>query len=155
MSKTRLVILLVSVGIIVATILTTFNSNNDIESIKPYIQEIALRDGMTQCSSRELKRDFGLTSEDLEGFLLYEGASEEDVRMILAAKLWNTKDSAALRRQLRIRLNHQLESIPDTDESRAGLLKRAQIITRGKFLLVTVSDVNDDIIRVFNETLRR
>jgi len=155
MSRSRLVILMVVAAMIVITLVMSPNNNNEVEDIKPYIQEIALRDGMEISNSMDLKKNFGIGTGEVEGFVLYEGTRDGDVREVLVAKLSDEAEVTELRKQLRIRLHQQLNDISETGDEARTLLKHARIITRGRFIMVAVGNDSREIARAFVGAVRK
>ena len=151
MNTGRLFVLGIITALIVLLLVLAPDNNNQIDDIKPYVQSLALKDEMELCSETELKRDYGISGAQTDGFLLYETMDKTDPGRILVIKVREQKDADQFRRMLQKTVR---DNISKTNANGTELLKNTKIITKGKFLFVIVSENSRDYIRILRSAIR-
>ena len=154
MNTGRLFVLGIVSAMIVLLLVLAPDNKNQIDDIKPYVQSVAIKDEMELCTDAELKRDFGISASQTDGFLLFETADRSDTRLILVLKVKEQNEADRFRRDIQKKIRADIKDLPESRSKSRELLKNAKIITKGKFLFVIISEDNREIIRILRSAVR-
>ena len=107
---------------------------------------------MTDVSIRGLERYYGLNSADYEGTIMYispNGMSAEEMLLIKVKKEDQLDEAETV---IRKRLQSRYRDFEDYAPQQAKLLKQAQLIVRGKYIFLSVSENALEQAKVFRES---
>ena len=114
------------------------NSMND-ESIQ----------NLMDVSSRGLKRYYGFNAAEYDGVMMYIGNNGLSAEEILLIKVNDEKQMNELEAAIKQRMKTRIKDFENYAPDQAQLLREAELIIKGKYIFLAVSENADKYKRVF------
>lgn len=98
---------------------------------------------LTKGSDNDLRRCYGLSAEDYDGYFLYLSESTMAVDELLVVKLKDSSQAAAVEEQIEGRLNSQIDAFDGYGAEQTALLKAHVLERMGNYIFFAVSEEAD------------
>lgn len=110
-------------------------------------------DTMNKQDANGLKRFYGISVKDIEGFVLYTPKSMMDVDELLIMKLKSGDDGAAFRKAAETRLKTQLKNFNGYGTDQTELLNQHVLVVKKGYFFYAVSKQADSWKQIFQDAL--
>lgn len=145
----------VLIAIIVFMFVNAPNNNKSIETVGQEVVKYLAEDStMEEKGQSELKRYYGISRDDVEGFVLYGPTNSADVSEMLIVKALDQKDVDSLRKAVERRRNTRLETFAESGGTQVDTLNKAQIKVRGKFVFYCVGSQANRLSEAFTKSIK-
>ena len=98
---------------------------------------------LTKGSENDLRRYYGLSAEDYDGYFLYLSESTMAVDELLVVKLKDSSQAAAVEEQVEARLDSQIDAFDGYGVEQTALLKAHVLERMGNYIFFAVSEEAD------------
>lgn len=145
------------VALFSAIVLTGCGVNNDksLSQIKSDIQKSGKLEKMEKGSAKSLKRFFGLSSSDVDSFVLYTPQSTMDVDEMLIVKLKDQSQANTIEDVIDSRVNKQIESFSGYGPKQVALLQDYEVKAKGKYVFYCVSPNAASLKTAFEDSIKK
>lgn len=101
----------------------------------------------------ELRRLYGISLQDTDGFLLYIPGEIMSVQELCIIKAKTDEEVTPLREKVKERLESQKRSFESYGTTQMAQLNEARVITKGRYLFFAVSDEADEWQEKFEQEI--
>ena len=129
------------------------NQNKKLEDIEKDISSKVSLDKMEKGNSKNLKRYYGVNSNDLDSFILYTPKSTMDVDEMLIVKVKDESQVQSIEDVIDSRVNKQLESFSGYGPKQCELLDNYELKVKGKYIFFAVSPKAEEMNEAFKESI--
>ena len=109
---------------------------------------------MTLGDAHDLKRYYGLNEADYEGVLFYYASYGMEADELLLVKCKEAGETEEVEAACRHRLEDRSADFAGYAPEAEGLIEQAKIVSRGDYVLVSVSRENQNVARAFRNAFR-
>ena len=106
-------------------------------------------ENMIDVSSRGLKRYYGFNTADYEGVVMYVGNNGMSAEEVLLIKVSNDSQINELEEAIKQRIQNRINDFDSYAPDQAELLKKAEVIIKGKYVFLAVSENAEMYKKVF------
>lgn len=124
-----------------------------IKTITGNILKVTKTDGMSQGSSQDLKKYYGLNANDFDGVMLYIPDDVMSVNEMLVVKLKNPDQADEVERAAKKRLETQESSFEGYGTKQTELIQSAILETKGNYVLMVISEDAEKICEAFRRSI--
>lgn len=125
--------------------------NEPFEKVSAKLKACIDENEMTDVSTRGLQRYYGLNSADYEGTIMYISSNGMSAEEMLLIKVKSEDQLGEVEEVIRKRLGSRYQDFENYAPQQAELLKRAQLIVRGNYIFLSVSEKALELAKVFKE----
>lgn len=142
--------LLVFVGRI---LMSDKESAKSVEEVEKVLLESADVSSMEKGQPRDIRRVFGLNSDDYSGVVYYKPVSNMDVQEILIVKLKSKEQGESVEKAALARVDEQLQSFQGYGVKQCQLLENAVVKVEGNFVFYAVAEDASEYKKIFLSSL--
>jgi hypothetical protein len=103
---------------------------------------------------KELRRFFGLNTDDVLDYLLYTPAYTMSVNEILIIKLKDTNNIDAIKDSIDTRVENQISTFGSYGPEQCALLEEYILKSKGNYIFYCVSPDNEKLYDLFKESIK-
>lgn len=124
-----------------------------VKTIRKNIMAVTKEKGMTEGTTQDLKKYYGLNANDYDGVILYVPNEIMSVNEILVVKLKNQSQAEIVETAAENRLDTQKKSFEGYGAAQTKLLQSSVMGTKGNYVILAVSKDADKIYEAFKKSL--
>ena len=109
---------------------------------------------MAEGDAHALKRYYGLEMADYDGVLFYYASYGMEAQELLLLRLRDGADEELVERAVMNRLKSRERDFAGYAPEASALIERAEVVTKGNYVLLCVSEHAKEVERAFREALR-
>ncbi|MGN1377039.1 MAG: DUF4358 domain-containing protein [Dorea sp.] len=146
---------MVLVFVIYIIFLVSSQGGNDVtvKTISENILKVTKTEGMTKGTTQDLKKYYGLNSNDFDGVMLYIPDDVMSVNEILVVKLKDRSQAEEVEKAVENRKNTQKNSFEGYGVQQTKLINSSVMVSRGYYVLFTISEDADAIYEAFKKSI--
>ena len=146
---------MVLVFVVYIIFLVSRQGGNDVtvKTISENILKVAKTEGMTKGTTQDLKKYYGLNSNDFDGVMLYIPDDVMSVNEILVVKLKDRSQAEEVEKAVETRRKTQKNSFEGYGVQQTKLINSSVMVSRGYYVLFTISEDADAIYEAFKKSI--
>ncbi len=110
-------------------------------------------DGLAVCKDERIKKEFGIDPRAFDFVGYFASDSIMEVREILLVHLSEESGEQELLDKITSRVTDKAELFSGYAPEQSGYLEKYELLSRGGYVLFTVSDTPDDVVRAFKKAI--
>ena len=146
---------MVVVFIVYIALLVSQENTDDVpvKTISQNMLMVTNTDGMSQGTTQDLKKYYGLNANDYDGVMLYIPDDVMSVNEILVVKLKNQEQANEVEQAVKKRLKTQKSSFEGYGVNQTKLLNSAITETKGNYVMMVISEDAEKIFEAFKNSI--
>ena len=124
-----------------------------VKTISQNMLKVTNTDGMSQGTTQDLKKYYGLNANDYDGVMLYIPDDVMSVNEILVVKLKNQEQANEVEQAVKKRLKTQKSSVEGYGVNQTKLLNSAITETKGNYVMMVISEDAEKIFEAFKNSI--
>ena len=146
---------MVVVFIVYIALLVSQENTDDVpvKTISQNMLKVTNTDGMSQGTTQDLKKYYGLNANDYDGVMLYIPDDVMSVNEILVVKLKNQEQANEVEQAVKKRLKTQKSSFEGYRVNQTKLLNSAITETKGNYVMMVISEDAEKIFEAFKNSI--
>ena len=146
---------MVVVFIVYIALLVSQENTDDVpvKTISQNMLKVTNTDGMSQGTTQDLKKYYGLNANDYDGVRLYIPDDVMSVNEILVVKLKNQEQANEVEQAVKKRLKTQKSSFEGYGVNQTKLLNSAITETKGNYVMMVISEDAEKIFEAFKNSI--
>lgn len=146
---------MVVVFIVYIALLVSQENTDDVpvKTISQNMLKVTNTDGMSQGTTQDLKKYYGLNANDYDGVMLYIPDDVMSVNEILVVKLKNQEQANEVEQAVKKRLKTQKSSFEGYGVNQTKLLNSAITETKGNYVMMVISEDAEKIFEAFKNSI--
>ena len=124
-----------------------------VKTISQNMLKVTNTDGMSQGTTQDLKKYYGLNANDYDGVMLYIPDDVMSVNEILVVKLKNQEQANEVEQAVKKRLKTQKSSFEGYGVNQTKLLNSAITETKGNYVMMVISEDAEKIFEAFKNSI--
>ena len=124
-----------------------------VKTISQNMLKVTNTDGMSQGTTQDLKKYYGLNANDYNGVMLYIPDDVMSVNEILVVKLKNQEQANEVEQAVKKRLKTQKSSFEGYGVNQTKLLNSAITETKGNYVMMVISEDAEKIFEAFKNSI--
>lgn len=124
-----------------------------VKTISQNMLKVTNTDGMSQGTTQDLKKYYGLNANDYDGVMLYIPDDVMSVNEILVVKLKNQEQANEVEQAVKKRLKTQKSSFEGYGVNQTKLLNSAITETKGNYVMMVISEDAEKIFKAFKNSI--
>ena len=146
---------MVVVFIVYIALLVSQENTDDVpvKTISQNMLKVTNTDGMSQGTTQDLKKYYGLNANDYDGVMLYIPDDVMSVNEILVVKLKNQEQANEVEQAVKKRLKTQKSSFEGYGVKQTKLLNSAITETKGNYVMMVISEDAEKIFEAFKNSI--
>ena len=146
---------MVLVFVVYIIFLVSRQGGNDVtvKTISENILKVAKTEGMTKGTTQDLKKYYGLNSNDFDGVMLYIPDDVMSVNEILVVKLKDRSQAEEVEKAVENRRKTQKNNFEGYGVQQTKLINSSVMVSRGYYVLFTISEDADAIYEAFKKSI--
>ncbi|MGL4762863.1 MAG: DUF4358 domain-containing protein [Sarcina sp.] len=126
----------------------------DLSVIEKKIDNAISAETYTKGSSKELRRFFGINTDDILDYTLYTPAYTMDVNEILIVKVKDQANIDIIKDSIDARVESQISTFGSYGPDQCALLEDYILKSKGNYIFYCVSPENEKVYKLFKESLK-
>ena len=124
-----------------------------VKTISQNMLKVTNTDGMSQGTTQDLKKYYGLNANDYDGVMLYIPDDVMSVNEILVVKIKNQEQANEVEQAVKKRLKTQKSSFEGYGVNQTKLLNSAITETKGNYVMMGISEDAEKIFEAFKNSI--
>ena len=124
-----------------------------VKTISQNMLKVTNTDGMSQGTTQDLKKYYGLNANDYDGVMLYIPDDVMSVNEFLVVKLKNQEQANEVEQAVKKRLKTQKSSFEGYGVNQTKLLNSAITETKGNYVMMVISEDAEKIFEAFKNSI--
>lgn len=138
---------------VVLLLLYSSGSTKSFEEVANQVDAGVEKEDLVKQNAQAVKRYYGVNSADYEGVLLYTSKDSISPEEILLVKVKTDRQIQSLRDAIWQRVESRKDSFENIAPDQVAVLEKAQILVRGRFVFLIVSQNAQEYSSLFTNSL--